>query len=155
MWIDIGDIVAECRLEAVTPRSLPTERKYTFLKTHSHPDDRFVFPTTYMGGCNRSFQRAWLDEHKWLVYSTRMDGGFCMPCALFNGMSNAQVTGKFITRPFKKWNKKTKLCKSHELTKYHQTSLSLADDLVHRVKKPETTLPSQIDQPILNKTIPF
>ena len=37
-------------------------------------------------------------------------------------------------------------CKRHELTKYHQTSLSYAADLIQKIEKPEVTLPNQIDQ---------
>ena len=60
-----------------------------------------------MGGCGRNFRRCRQDEHKLLVYSTHFDGGFCMLCALFNRMSKDLVTRKFVTKLFKKWNKKS------------------------------------------------
>ena len=42
--------------------------------------------------CNCSFIHDWLDQHKWLCYSAKLNGAFCMPCLLFNGMSSS--TGK-------------------------------------------------------------
>ena len=49
LWIDIGDVMAQCRSEEDVSnmlKGLSTEQKYTFLKTHSLPDDRFVFPAS-------------------------------------------------------------------------------------------------------------
>ena len=56
--------------------------------------DGFTFPTTFIGGCNRSFLAHWLKEHAWLCYSIKLGGAFCTPCALFNGVHGVTVTEK-------------------------------------------------------------
>ena len=146
LHVDIGDIVAECSSEEsvhLTLRNLPNEKKYSLLKHHSQPPKEFVFPTTYIGGCNRSFRSIWLNEYPWLVYSSKLDGGFCVPCALF---STTGRTGKFLTRPFSKWNKKSMHCSSHEKAMYHEAALKLADEFIQRYEHPETELQNQLDQ---------
>ena len=47
-------------------RLLPGE-KYAFLKHHAVPSQSHVYPRSYLGGRNRSFQRSWLSEHPWMV----------------------------------------------------------------------------------------
>ena len=66
-------------------QELPQEKKYALLTQHKRPPQGFQFPTTFVGGCNRSFRPSWLSDHRWLAYSTQLDGAFCVPCALFNG----------------------------------------------------------------------
>ena len=80
-----------------------------------------------------------------MVFSTKLDGGFYVACALFNTAGNT-LTGKFLTRPLNKWNKKSLHCGSHEKSAYHETCLKLADDFIRRFEKPETQLPNQLDR---------
>ena len=148
LHVDIGDIIDGCSSEEsvhLTLRNLPREKKYSLLKNHSRPTKDFAFPTTYIGGCNRRFRSVWLHEYPWMVYSTKLDGGFCVACTLFNTAGNT-LTGKFLTRPFNKWNKKSLHCGGHEKSAYHETCLKLADDFICRFEKPETELPNQLDQ---------
>ena len=64
---------------------------------HSRPADTFSFPKTFVGGCNRSFKQEWLNQHKWLCYSTKLDGAFCLPCTLFNGvLTDMKVSGVLV-----------------------------------------------------------
>ena len=63
-------------------RSLTTGQMFQLLKNHFKPGPAFVFPTSYMAGCNRSFKLEWLSRFPWLVYSQTLDGGFRLPCAL-------------------------------------------------------------------------
>ena len=51
---------------------LPGE-KYAFLKHHAVLSQSYVYPRSYLGGRNRSFQRSWLSEHPWMVYSEVLD----------------------------------------------------------------------------------
>ena len=137
LHVHIGDIIAKCSSESVhlTQRNLSNEKKYSLLKHHSQPPKEFVFPTTYIGGCNRSFKSIRLNEYTWLVYSSKLDGGFCVPCSLF---SSAGRTSKFLTRPFSKWNKKSMHCSSYENATYHEATLKLADEFIQRYQHPET-----------------
>ena len=44
----------------------------------------FPFPKHFLNGCQRQFMAKRLDEYQWLTYSASEDGGFCVPCALFD-----------------------------------------------------------------------
>ena len=82
-----------------------------------------------------------MDQHCWLAYSKRLDGAFCLPCALFNPNS---VKGKFLTKPFRKSQKKSQMCKEHRKLQYHQASLELADELRRSIEQPERALTALI-----------
>ena len=70
-------------------------------------------------------------KHKWLCYSTKLDGAFCLPCTLFNGvLTDMKVSGVLVTKPFRAWQKKSEKLGNHEKTKYHQACLELADQLI-------------------------
>ena len=118
--------------------------KFAYLHQHFKPDPQFEFPRTFIGGCKRSFNYVWLDQHKWLCYSVKLNGAFCMPCMLFNGMSDStgKVSGALVTKPFQTWQKKSEKFSSHEKTNYHECSHQLAEQLVHSVQHPEKNLPA-------------
>ena len=115
--LDIGDLVsiATCSTEAELSQkiqALSISDKFAYLRQHSKPDPQFEFPRTFIGGCKRSFNYVWLDQHKWLCYSVKLNGAFCMPCLLFNGMSDS--TGKVSgAKPFQTWQKKSEKFSSH------------------------------------------
>lgn len=145
--LDIGDLVSACATEvnlSQKVQALSKSEKYAYLRQHSRPDPHFPFPKTFIGGCKHSFIHVWLDQHKWLCYSTRLNGAFCMPCLLFNGMSDStgRVSGVLVTKPFQTWQKKSEKFSNHEKTSYHQCSLQMAEELVHSVEHPERNLPA-------------
>lgn len=125
-------------------QQLSTGEKYTLLKHHKKPSHSYVFPTRYVGGCNRSFKMNWLEEHPWMVYSEALDGAFCIACALF--CTSRTNKGQFVNQPFRMWQKKSKKCKDHERAQYHQEALCLADDFAQKVKNPETSVVALIDK---------
>lgn len=149
--VDIGQIVSECGDDCKfidRVKSLSTAEKYGILKSHSRPSDKFDFPKTYTGGCNRNFKLEWLDQHKWLGYSTKLDGAFCLPCTVFNGSlspSGQKIMGGLVTRPFRTWQKKSEKFKEHECSKYHQAAMQLADELIRTVEHPETAVPALVN----------
>ena len=53
-------------------------------------------------------------------YSTKLNGAFCMPCLLFNSMSDStgKVSGALVTKPFQTWQKKSAKFANHEKTSY-------------------------------------
>ena len=77
MFLDIVDVVIKYATDGEVVqslRSLPPSEKYkTYLHHHVKPEDSFTFPTTFTGGCNRSFLARWLKEHAWLI---KLDGKF-------------------------------------------------------------------------------
>ena len=108
--LDIGKLIAACNTDAELFRrinAMSKSDKYAYLRRHSTPPSDFNFPKTFTGGCNRSFRHDWLDQHRWLRYSIELDGAFCMPCVLFNGLSTsttsrspARIAGVLVTKPF-------------------------------------------------------
>ena len=78
----INDILSPSEVTQAIGRLLPGE-KYAFLKHHAVPSQSHVYPRSYLGGRNRSFQQSWLSEHPWMVYSEVLDGVFCIACAIF------------------------------------------------------------------------
>lgn len=123
-------------------QSLTIEQKYNFLKNHKIPHNSHVFPTQYLGGCNRSFRQVWLSQHPWMVYSEQVDGVFCISCTLFCADPSRR---KFVTEPFRVWNKKSEKVKEHERSMYHQSALEKADHLMHTVEHPHTSIVSHVD----------
>ena len=77
-------------------------QRYNLLKNHFSPPSDFMFPQTFEAGCNRSFNFKWLKELPGLVYSTSLDGAYCLPCALF-----ANQSGIIVNKPFQTWHRKS------------------------------------------------
>ena len=46
--------------------------------------DPYVPPTIFPKHAEHGKQRSWLTKYPWLAYSRLLDGGFCLPCALFS-----------------------------------------------------------------------
>ena len=114
---DIGEIIRNVEKEkdlSIRFKSLSAATKYQLLKNHSHPVEGDELPKTYTGGCNRSFKTEWLKQYKWLCFSKKVDGAFCLPCSVFNGHSDSGIFGALITKPFRKWQKKTEKFSDHE-----------------------------------------
>ena len=144
---DIGsvlkDLITHEEVEAKV-HSLSDGEKYALLKYHRSPSDQYEFPSTFIGGCNRSFQRRWLREYPWMVYSEIAEGAFCIACALF--CKNRTSKGQLVNSPFCAWHKKAEKCKDHEHAKYHQEALQCAEEFVHTIEQPTTTVASMVDR---------
>ena len=128
--VDVGLFVKDCESEqevAQKLQELPQEKKYALLTQHKRPPQGFQFPITFVGGCNRSFRPSWLSDHRWLAYSTQLDGAFCVPCALFNGsgVKGRLQLGKLVTRPFQAWQK----CQRSSLNISRQSTIRRAWNL--------------------------
>ena len=80
MFLDIRNVVIRCGTDddvVQSLRSLSVSEKYAYLHRHVKPQEGFTFPTTFTGGCNRSFQARWLDEHPWLM-QLHHKAGWCI-----------------------------------------------------------------------------
>ena len=55
------------------------------------------------------------------------------------------TTGALVKLPKKKWNKATDILKDHHKKEYHITATLRADDFLHTVERPETSITSIID----------
>ena len=143
--VDIGEIYTRSKTASEFSKAMHTlnsAQKYNLLKNHRKPRGDYVFPTTYLGGCNRSFRHPWLMEHPWLVYSEVVDGAFCNVCSVFCADTSK---GNFVVQPFRLWHKKGEKFKAHERSAYHQHALQQADLLKQSVEKPHTTITVQVD----------
>lgn len=143
--VDIGDIYLQAKSSREfcnAVQALTIRQKYDLLKNHKKPHKEQVFPTQHLGGCNRSFRHMWLSEHPWMVYSEQVDGVFCIACALFRADPSR---GKFVTKPFRVWNKKSEKVKEHEHCLYHQSALENSDHLKQTVEHPHTSIVAQVD----------
>ena len=142
---DVGEIYAKVKSPAdftTAMQSLTAAQKYELLTKHKVPHKDHVFPTQYLGGCNRSFRLTWLSEHPWMIYSEKVDGIFCIVCAIFCTDSSK---GFFVNKPFRVWNKKSEKTKEHINSLYHQKCMELADNLKHTIEHPQMAITSQID----------
>lgn len=114
--------------------------KYTLLKNHKVPEKNHIFPTQYLGGCNRSFRHVWLSQHPWMVYSEEVDGAFCIYCTIFCSDSSK---GAFVNKPFRVWNKKSEKVREHENSLYHQRALEQADNFRRSVEQLQSIISAQ------------
>jgi len=143
---DIGEIInATMTVAQVTEKinSLTVDQKQYMLQNHFKPSEHFIFPVTYDGGCNRSFQRAWLSEYPWLVYSQHLDGGFCLPCAMM--VQSRHCLGVLVNRPFTKWRKKSEVLRDHASCSYHLDAVDATSIFLLSLKKPQGTIPVMTD----------
>ena len=87
--------------------------KYALLKQHRCPPDQLLLPRTFLAGCKRGFQRSWLRDFPWMVYSEELDGTFCISCALFCKYRFSK--GQFVNIPFRNWHKKKESARNTRL----------------------------------------
>ncbi|CAH1102960.1 unnamed protein product [Psylliodes chrysocephalus] len=91
------------------------------------PPLNFNFPAKKEGKFTRKFNRAYLEQYKWLVYSLKEDGVYCKFCAFFCkievGHTSSQQVGMLCTEPYRKWKKCAEKLRLHEKTEYHKRSV--------------------------------
>lgn len=116
---DLGDILlGEKRLQ-----DLPQEQIYAYLKNHYQPgeNDHILQKEVNRGGKKvlLTFQRSWIKDNPWLVYSKKVEGGLCKVCILFDPPSKRKQRGNFVNKPFKNIKRSEKI-KEHFETDYHE-----------------------------------
>ena len=122
------------------------DQKYNLLKNHVRPSKNFIFPTTFIGGCNRAFRYDWFEEHGWwLVYSMKLDGAFCICCALFLNATERKQSTSLINAPFSKWHKKTKIIGSHQSKGNHLVAFERAKLFLQSHENPNTRISVRMD----------
>ena len=64
------------------------------------------FATKFVTGTEKKlyFQASWLEKHKWLKFSSILQGGFRKICMLFP-RSDVRYYETFVSKPLKKFNK--------------------------------------------------
>ena len=76
------------------PSSLSSVEKRRLIDRHFVPGAKYEFPAVPgKDGKTRRFRHQRLSDNPWLVYSSKCEGGFCLPCLLFpSGADQGQLT---------------------------------------------------------------
>ena len=132
---DIGDIPKE-KLKTLTDHE-----KYTILKNHFVPDEKYVFRKTLKHGCNRSCKKDYLSDC--FVYSSKEDSVFYIFCTLFLNDDRRWSLGAFANQGYKEWyNIKEKELR-HSENSYHQ--------IIVKFENPANTIPVQVNEVLKEK----
>ena len=126
----IGKIFYKTKLPkefSYATKTLTMSEKYHLLTIPKEQLKENAFPTQYLAGCNRSFRLEWLSQHPWMMYSELVDGVFCTACAIF--CSDASKS-KFVTKPFRKWNKNSEKVKEHEHSTHHRMAMEQENNVL-------------------------
>lgn len=119
--------------------TMTSGQKYHLLTNHFKPSPNFIYPSVFMNKCNRAFNGKWLDRYPWLVYSPRLDGVFCIHCALFAKQRDCK--GVLVNTPFTKWTKLSEVLKNHAMGAHHSSAMIDSETFKNTIETPETTLP--------------
>ena len=123
-------------------------QKYRLLKKHEKPSSSYLFPTQFLGGCNRAFKPKWFGEYGWwLVYSPKLNGAFCVTvcCALFTKPSERRQMGMLVNAPFTKWHHKSEVLTKHTGKLAHKGAVQDAELFIPSVENPKITIPVMTD----------
>lgn len=77
-----------------------------------------------------SFQRHWMMQYNWLVYSDYLKGALCKVCVLFRkdfGGRGEQKLGYLVKIPFTKWKNAKEMFQKHEKAEYHRFAMEKAE----------------------------
>ena len=121
-------------------------QKYHLLKSHDRPSHHYTFPIRLVGGTMRSFRLQWLDEHAWLVYSRKIDGAFCVCCALFANRKDRKRMGIMVNTPFIKWHHKSEIVGKHSSKPSHTAAFQEAEIFIQNLENPKLSVSVQLDK---------
>ena len=150
--LDVGDLVKPSmtaeELESAVD-SLTDSEKHEYLTGHFRPPKEYRFQSTYMNRCNGSFQESWLTKYPWLVYSPKLDGGFCLPRFLF--ARNRSGKGILVNSPFVRWTKVSTTLGNHATLEYHLDCLTRADSFKCASEDPRSSIHGQFNKELVDR----
>ena len=132
---DIGDFPKE-KLQILTDHE-----KYTILKNHFVPDEKYIFKKTLKHGCNRSCKKNYLSDC--FVYSSKKDSVFCIYCTLF---LNDDKTSALVNQDYKEWHNIKEKELRHSGNSYHQQAAHNAYGIIAKFENPANTIPVQVNE---------
>ena len=121
---------------------LSNEERYRLYTSVWRPSSRYVFPRHQEGNKARAFQHEWLIKYSWLVYSERMDGGFCLPCVLFG--KHSSNLGQLVTSPLSSFTSASNRLKEHDKKSYHNNALVDAETFLRVYNQEQATIQQQM-----------
>ena len=74
----------------------------------------------------------------WLKYSPRLDGAFCVSCALF--AADRSSKGALVTIPFNKRARYTNVIVAHAEKQYHRDAMLVAKAFCETMENPMATI---------------
>ena len=147
---DIGYFIDETKSVSEVQRvvcSMSDSQKYHLLKYHDKPSEKYPFPKQYLGGANRSFKMRWIEECGWwLVYSCKIDGAFCICCALFTHDKKRRNMGVMVNSPFRKWHHKSEVITAHTTKQSHIAAYQAAEEFIRSIENPDKTISVILDK---------
>lgn len=92
----------------------------SFLSHPKKPHANYEYPTVVQGKQGRKFQHKWLERFKWLAYSVKRNGAFCVHCVLFApNNESANDLKMFVTTPMTKNKNALEDMTRHQSLSYH------------------------------------
>ena len=130
--------------------SLDARGRCNLLTKHFKPCSNYCFPKTSTG---RSFQHRWLEVFPWLVYSKKVNGGFCLPCVLFASCTvyHGSSPGVLVSRPLTSFKKALELLRKHATTEHHKTALVRADEFKRTITNPEINIAQRLNRAMADR----
>ena len=141
--------VTEDVAEVVKRRATLTEsEKYNFYYNHYTPGADFKFPREK----SRSFRHEYLRKYKWLVYSPKQNGGYCLPCVLFASTSDTRKgKGAFVETAFVNFKKAYEMCKTHAERKYHIDAVVNCEAFIEIMSGRQESVAVQLERGLRDK----
>ena len=124
-------------------KTLSNSDKRTILLNCWTPPLSYTFPSLKFGKQQRSFQRHWLDEFKWLAYSDALQGSLCKWCVAFASETvtrSAQTPGALVSIPYANYKKAKDYYLKHQNCKYHEMAATLFENFVFTTQDPENDI---------------
>ena len=118
--------------------------RYQLLVSHFKPGANYSFPKSSSG---RKFQYRWIVQYPWLVISRHVNGGFCLPCALFAQSGyHGSDPGILVSHPLTMFTKALELFHKHANKGYHKEAVVRADKFVKVMSHKQPDIRSRLSQ---------
>ena len=115
------------------------------MKNRFVPEANF-FSKTIQHGCNRSCKTAYPSDS--FVYSCQDNAVYCIYFVLFVLKDRRNILSAFVNRGYCEWHNIMEKEKKPSQNTYHQEAAALALATIGRFEKPESTIPTLIDNSI-------
>ncbi|CAG9763586.1 unnamed protein product [Ceutorhynchus assimilis] len=141
--------------EYVNYEHISDSTKYYLIKNAFVPGKSFQFPYSVHKKNDKEI-RCFLstkhfDAHKWLTFSKKLNGLFCIFCSLFmklGGVNTSTPLNKLVRVPPSKYSKlfgKDGDLMAHESNRYHQEAMQHMESFITTIENPEKNIINLLD----------
>lgn len=127
--------------------NMSDEEKYRMLKNNWQPPNDFNFPVSTLR--NLKFQKNWLTQYSWLVYSQSVDGAYCKFCVFLSPQEVGRsgiMPKSLVSQPFKNWVKAKEQFNHHQDLDYHKKATVFAENFIQVQEKKVVSVNLQLDK---------